>query len=651
VKFPEPEAHGGLQRALLFACLLLAPALAGLGLGVGLLCAGASFDGFVTNNRIASSTRSFLVISALVGAVLGVIIAIASVLLGPPRFGERLARMVSLLWVLGVLPLLSNERLFRKSDLQFLIGVWTASALFTVSVRSAVKSSAFSLPSWLRSFSVSEVFRRIALGTAVLGGLSYATYFSSITLASHFNFCTSAFDLGIEDNLLWNAAHGGPLFRSAPLGGNMLHGGNHQTYFTFVLVPLYWLAPRAETLLIIQSVALGLAAVPLYLFAVRLLAPAYALFLALGYLFYAPLHGANLYDFHYQPFGIVFTFLNAYLLLAGRLRWLFLTVPLMLSVREDMGAMLGALGAYFVLSGRRARVGSWLMVLGSAYFVAFKLWIMPQYFMGGESSFTFMYKDLVPPGERGFVAVLKTVLINPLYVLDTLLTKEKLIYLLQIFVPVLFLALRRSPALVLFLPACTFTLLSTGYPALTMTTFQYTSYWTPMVFLSVVEVLSRGGGVPPREAQVARFATVVGVALALLLTSNRYGAIFQTETARGAFDPVRVEITPEDRKNNEDFSALVRQIPPDAKVVAAEWLVSHLSNRKDAYTLRFGVRDAEYLIFWTHRDKLRSDEKPVLKKALLGKDAPFGVMETRGMFVLAKRGHPKDQNDSVRSKL
>lgn len=651
VKLSKSEAPGGLPRALLLSCFLLVPAFAGLGLGAALLGFDGSLESFVASNRIAPTARSFFVLCATAGALCGALVAVTAVLLGPPRFGERLAHAFSPVWLFGVLPLLVSERLFRKNDLQFLIAVWGVSVLFSWSVRSALLSGVLVMPASLSIRSSSRRFRGALLALAVLGGGAYATYFSSITLASHFNFCTSAFDLGIEDNLLWNAAHGGPLFRSAPLGGSMLHGGNHQTYFAFALVPIYWLAPRAETLLVIQSLALGAAAIPLYLFAARLLTPIYALTIAIAYLLYAPLHGANLYDFHYQPFGILFTFLNAYLLLDGRSRWLLLTVPLMLSVREDMGAMLGALGAYMVLSGRRAGAGSIVMILGSAYFVAFKLWIMPQFFMGGESSFTFMYKDLVPAGERGFGAVLKTVLTNPIFVLESLLTREKLLYLLQIFVPVGFVALKRSPALVLFLPACTFTLLSTAYPALIMTTFQYTSYWTPMVFLAVVEVLSRREGFTRRESKGIRLGRIFGLVLALLLTSNRYGAVFQTETARGAFDPVRVVITPQDRKNHEDFSVLVKQIPSGAKVVAAEWLVSHVSNRKDAYTLRFGVLDAEYLLFWTHREKLRSDEKPVLKKALFGKDAAFGVVEKRGMFVLARRGHSREQNESIKSIL
>jgi len=632
--------------------LLLAPAFGGAALGLGLLGLGDGLGPFLDKNQLAPSARALLVWTALGGAGVGALLAVWAVLFRSAEWGIRLGKTLCPLAGLAVLPLLLSERLFRKRDLLFLLAVWVTSALAAISFSAASEARALPLGVRALRFLRSPRLQPLGFFLAVIGAVSYAIYFSKITLASHYNFCTSAFDLGIEDNLLWGATHGTALFRSAPLGGSMLHGGNHQTYFAYALVPIYVLFPRAETLLIVQSVFLGAAAIPLYLYAAEFLGAALAVLVSLGYLLYAPLHGANLYDFHYQPFGIFFTFTIAYLLLKGASKlWLGLAVFLMLSVREDMGAMLAALGGFFVLSGRRSRSAFVLMLLGASYFVAFKLWIMPQYFMGGESSFAYMYKDLLPSRERGFGGVLKTVLTNPLFVMESLLTREKLLYVLQIFVPVSFLSLKRSQALLLFAPACTFTLLSTGYPALIMTSFQYTSYWTPMVFLALIEVLkapSIGRFFTPNAVQVGR---AVAIAIALLLTSNRYGAIFQTETLRGAFDPVRVEVTSEDRKNHQDFMELAKQVPPSAKLVASEWLVSHVSNRRDAYTLRFGILDAEYLLFWTHPEKLRSDEKPLLKRALLGKDATFGVIEKRGIFVLAKRGHDVEKNASLRSAL
>ena len=109
---------------------------------------------------------------------------------------------------------------------------------------------------------------------------------------------------------------------------------------------------------------------------------------------------------------------------------------------------------------------------------------------------------------------------------------------------------------------------------------------------------------------------------------------------------MRLHSTPDDHKNHTDFEGLAAQIPGHAKVVAAEWLVSHVSNRRDAYTLRFGLMDAEYLVFWLSTPKLRPDEKTVIREALDPKGA-FGVVERRGIFVLARRGHDPKLNAAL----
>lgn len=640
---------------LLRSCLLASAGFASAALALFGSCLGNQLGPYLLENQLPPRMRGTLLASMGALAALGAALTWRLHKQSGPARAESFARRRAPLLALALAPFLAQERFFRGRELTFLLLILVFGATLFQGLSVALSEGAFCGTRKRLRWIADRLPRLTPLALTIAIACGYATYFGWATISSHHNFCTSAFDLGIEDNLLWNAAHGGPLFRSAPLGGNMLHGGFHQTYFAYVLVPIYALLPRAETLLAIQATFLGAATLPLYVFATRRVGSWAALLIVCTYVFYAPLHGANLYDFHYQPFGVFFTFLCAALLEARdpkSARWFWLIVPLMLSVREDMGAMLGALGGFYALSGRNVRLGLLLAVLGSAYFIALKLVIMPHLFLGGQSSFSFMFKDLLPKGETGFGGVLKTLLGNPAYAAETLFTREKLYYLLQLFVPVLFLSLRRPRALLLFGPGAVFTLLSTGYPALTMTSFQYTAYWTPMVFLGFIEYLSgRSASQANGLAPAIRKAALLAVFASTLLCSHRFGAILQTETAQGAFDPVRIQATEEDRKNLADFEALVAQIPKEAKVVAAEWLVSHVSNRRDAYTLRFGVLDAEYLLFWTHPQKLRSDERPILRRALQGRGADFGVVEQRGIFYLAKRGYDKSKNSELKRAL
>jgi uncharacterized membrane protein len=80
------------------------------------------------------------------------------------------------------------------------------------------------------------------------------------------------------------------------------HLRNHATIFSFLMAPVYRLVPGAETLLVIQAVLMGAAAIPLHLFARRRLLVWLATLVGFLYLLY----GANLYDFHYLPLGVVF---------------------------------------------------------------------------------------------------------------------------------------------------------------------------------------------------------------------------------------------------------------------------------------------------------------------------------------------------------
>ena len=596
---------------------------------------------YMLENKLAADARRGLLLMMFLSGAAFVAAGMGLAIRNDLYATERASRRVAPLIVLGPVPFLLSYQHWVGRDITFLCVTLGCAVGARVFVLRALEDGLYQ--------PIATLFKRLPpmpwapLATVIAASAGYALYFSISTINNHNNFGTSAFDLGIETNLMWNTAHGGPLFRSSPLGGDMMHGGFHQTYFAFLIAPLFALIPRAETLLVVQSCFLGAAALPLFFFARTKIGPRKAALLACLLLLYAPMHGANLYDFHYQPFGVFFILLMA-CCFEARLSWKFL-LPITLvtlSIREDMGAMVGALGGYMLFAGKRPREALALAGVGSAYFVTMKLFVMPEFFLNGKSSFAFMYKLLLPEEDKGFGGVIKTAVGNPVFTLDTMLLKEKLSYVLQIFVPLALLPLRRSVTLVLFLPALVFTLLSTKYSALIMTSFQYTSYWTPMVFLATTYALESFKRYGNTKGQHLQAAYLMAICFALLITSVRYGSIFQVETSRGAFDPVHLRSTPEGKRNLSDFNSLAAKIPPNAKVAASEWLISHLASRRDAYALRNGVLNADYILFWLHPTKFRHDERPVLMDALY-RNHRYGILDRKGMFVLAKRGYEQDQ--------
>jgi uncharacterized membrane protein len=627
--------------------------LAAEGASVGLLLWNLRFSkrlvAYVTQNELSAGGRAGVFQSLIGGAALALTLGAALLFARRPHGLDALRRLAfrcAPLVLAGFVPLLFHWRLWVERDLAFLV----LAAVFLLALLGLVRLAQSSEPLLRRTFAsgvrarASAALRRVRelrwlpLLLVTVAALGYSVYFSIQSLNTHYRIETSVYDLGVENNVVWHAVNWGPLFRTTPLGPPMTHLGFHQTYFSYVIGIVYRFAPRPETLLVIQAVMLGFAALPLFFLARRRLGPWVACLLASSYLLYAPIHGANLYDFHYQPLGVFFLWLTLYLLEERRDRWAAVAVLLTLSVREDMGAMLAVVGAYLVLGGGRPRAGLVVAAVGGAYFVVLKFLIMPR-FLGGHSAYVHQYAGLLGTGEKGFAGVLKTVFGNPGFTVGTLLEKDKLVYVLQLLVPLAFLPVRRPLALLLLAPGFFFTLLSTQYEPTIRISFQYTAYWTPFVFIAVVQNLAE-------FRDPARRAWLLVLPVAMLVTSYQHGAILQRNTARAHFEPYRFGVTDEDRRRHDDLYALIANVPPMAKIVSAEWVLPHVSSRPDSYSLRDGVFDAEYMILAL---PARDDEKATIKNGL--ETAGFGVVERRGQFVLAVRGHATQGNQAVLDEL
>jgi len=636
---------------------------ASVALAIWFLGARGNLPAYVAVNSLPPGART-LVIAALFAGALVAASCGASVWMARRDAGldaiERVSRRLAPLCLAAFAPLLLHWQLWTAPrELTFAV----LASVFGLSLQALMRVALAAppvLPERLRArvdaarADVAAWLARVPwLPTAivVLAIVRHAIFFSNITIKNHFNLQTAGFDLGIENNLVWNAAHwNGPLFKtSVQMGGPTgTHIGLHQTYISYLIGVPYRLLPRPETLLVLQSILIGAAAFPLFVYARRHLGAWTACLLALLCLFYAPLHGSNLYDFHYLPFAPFFLWTTLALLDARRDRWAAVAVALTLANREDMSALLVVVGLFLLLTGERPRAGLVVAAVGALYFVVVKFIVMPR-FLGGATAYVHQYKDLLPPGQHGFAGVLETVAGNPGYTATTVLHRDKLLYLLQIMAPLAFFPWRRPIGLLCSVPGFFFTMLATQYPWLTRLGFQYTAYWTSFLFLALVanlRWLNRREAAAPdpaaaAEARGSRRAWKVAMAAATLVTCYQLGPIFQAHTTMAGFLPLRADINTSDRLRHANLYALIDQIPPDASVAASEMLVSHVSSRKHAYTLFQGFYDADYILARSPPDARDVDN---LIAAL--RTGAYGVVAEKGIFVLFRRGAPTD-NDKV----
>jgi uncharacterized membrane protein len=557
----------------------------------------------------------------------------------------------------GFLPLIFRVEVWKGHDLPFLALVLVFGWCAWMSVTTAMRAGPFAWEDRLWrplarvrdtvAIACPKLFRSLPFVIVVVGAVAYACYFGYYTYCFYYSL-RSGYDLGIYDSLLWNMLHGGSFFKTPPwTGPGRSHFGNHAEFFAYVLLPFYAIKQNGGTLLIIQAAFLGSAAIPLYKLARRHIAPWPACILALTYLLYPALHGENLFEFHFLPFGPFLLWWAWYFLEARRDKWAAVFVLLTLSCREDVSSWVAVLGAYFLVTGRRPKAGLLLAVIGAAWCFTLKFVAMPR--VGGGESFTDIYKDLLPPGAKSFGAVVMTVLGNPGFTMWTMAEMSKLIYLLQILIPLAFLPFRRPIWLILCIPGFFFTILSTQYGPLISINFQYSAHWIAFFFPGVALGLEwmgkRDGAAIAGMATLRKRAALAAMVCMALPVSYQYGAIFQKTNSWGGPIKYTFGIDADGRRRHDAAERLVKLLPPRAKVSGSGFTTPYISNRPDAYNMTLGIFDAEYIFIPSDAGDFIVDERATTTRLL--NSGEWGVVAIEPPFALAKKGHPADLNASL----
>ncbi len=140
-------------------------------------------------------------------------------------------------------------------------------------------------------------------------------------------------DVGIFLQSLVNFAHTGSTFNWVE---RQPHLSVHDSWLLLALTPAVAVFPRPETLIVIQVVAIGLAAIPLYFFARSLgLAAAPAQLVALCYLFMPSAQGWAYMDFSENVFVPLLAFSLALAVSRRSLVWTLVLAQLLMGIKED----------------------------------------------------------------------------------------------------------------------------------------------------------------------------------------------------------------------------------------------------------------------------------------------------------------------------
>ena len=256
-------------------------------------------------------------------------------------------------------------------------------------------------------------------------------------------------------------------------------------------------------------------------------------------------------------------------------------------VKEELGLTVAAIGAYVFIGKGRPRLGAALALIGLAYFVIVTQVIMPA--LGGAPQLN-RFEAVMAPGESGLSAILSTLLTNPFYAVTLIFSNpDRLIYLAQIMLPLLFLPLLGGSAWIAAIPAIAVSLLTNAETQFSIA-YHYPAIFIPFAFYLAARgarvVLSLRRAEFPAVPLIAAGPLAVGLIVAGLAMNYSYGWILSQNFTGMTLQTQR--------------AAAVREclgvIPRNASVSAMSDLAPHLSSRDEIYLFPI-VKDAEYIAF------------------------------------------------------
>jgi uncharacterized membrane protein len=406
---------------------------------------------------------------------------------------------------------------------------------------------------------------------------AFACTFSWLSVARHLAYQSHAFDLGNMSQAVWNTAHGN-LFRFTDMAvGSTVLTSRLAIHVEPLLVPLsllYWVHSGASILLVVQAVVVALGAWPLYALAASLLQrPWLSLVFPFAYLAHPSLQNAVLDDFHPVTLSACLLAWAMYCIWSGRLSWYAVAAILAASTKEEISLLIAMLGLPLLLRGHRI-AGIVSIVAGMGWFLICVVVIIPHYNPAGHSPYLSRYAYL----GHGLSDILRHLLFHPGTAVHALLSDGRRPYLLYVVHPVGLVSLLGGPVLLLALPGVAINLLSAD-ASMYSGFYQYSAEVVPYAVVAAV-VGAYWTLRALRRMRTSRHRLVLPVVCALVLL----GSI--TDCWKWGFTPLSSGyVAPSAGAHQALETQIVREIPPDATVAAADEIEPHVSDRRWAYLL------------------------------------------------------------------
>ncbi|MDD2807257.1 MAG: DUF2079 domain-containing protein [Patescibacteria group bacterium] len=408
------------------------------------------------------------------------------------------------------------------------------------------------------------------LGVVIGAVIIYVTIFAISTLTKYYQHGYNALDLAIINQVFFTSSVG-HWFASSIHPPTYL--GDHFSPLILILLPFYWLYRGPQTLLILQTLTLAAAAIPIYLIAKKIVGNNWAVAFAIFWLANPFVENINMFEFSLMPFAIMAIWLAIYFFESNLfLPFLAASIVALMS-REDVALVIIMFGAYAWLKKRKINWRLTPILLGLGY-LALAITISGVFAASHQYKFLIYYPWL----GNNIPTAITNLLTKPWLPLSYLFRINNFIFLLGLLMPLFFLPLFYLPPLIIALLIFLQLFLSTSGGGDIILQTHYVSLLLPAVFLAAIYAVSNFKKNVSPNASTTLINKHWPLAVVGLTTAVIYGSI--------TLGPM-TSLAQLNTNRNDGTNKLLAAIPPQAVVAASYKMLPALASREKLYSLNY----------------------------------------------------------------
>jgi uncharacterized membrane protein len=472
---------------------------------------------------------------------------------------------------------------------------------------------------------------------------AYALYFSWYSLNRHNTLNSYAADLSLIDQPMWNTIHG----RFMELTWGDRQQPRLAEHFEPILLPLallFFVWDDVRILLIAQSLALALGALPVFWLArARLASPWVGLAFATAYLLSPHLQAANIADLHADPFAVAPFLLACWYATQKRWRWMWFWAVVVMATKETLPTLPAMLGVWLVALSLALTPGPSPFGRGESGSCSLSLWERARVRVHGlaligvsAAWFLVATFGIVAPLARQYFGTDGPIYFANRYnggLAGLLDEPARWWYGVGLLAAVGWLPLLSPTTLILGLPVLVANLLS-NFAGQYSGEQHYSAPLAPSFLIAAIYGAGRLVDYAATRGQAIKTHVLIGACLWLLAWSLGYHARhgwtpFSLRTESYPMTPAALLLP-----------GLAAQIPPDAVVSASAGLHPHVAHRRVIYIFPT-VQEADYLLVdvtdipGTHPNDARTQ----IMELLAGGD--WQLLAAEHGLILAQRVAPQ----------